>query len=124
MRGTERLAWAQAGDVSRLRFRAYVDGAAVDLTAATCNSGSPEAECSSPLPTLTNGVHTIAVVNVTASSGVESERTNSITVQKVTQRSIVAATLPMASTRQVQKIHLPHRPLEPNMLSYRRTTAR
>jgi len=99
VRGTERLAWAQAGDVSRLRFRAYVDGAAVDLTAATCNSGSPEAECSSPLPTLTNGVHTIAVVNVTAASGAESERTNTITVQKLAQRSIVAATLPMASAR-------------------------
>jgi hypothetical protein len=83
VRGTERMAWSQVGDASRLRFRAYVDDRAVDLPAATCRASATQADCSSPLPPLSSGVHTIAVVNVTIASGIESERTNAITVQKV-----------------------------------------
>jgi hypothetical protein len=82
VRGTERLVWTQAGDVSQLRFRAYVDNNPVDLPAATCDRATP-AECRSPLPPLTDGVHSIAVVNVQAGSGSESSRTNPISVQKV-----------------------------------------
>ena len=94
VRGTERLVWNQVGDTSRLRFRAYVNGRAVDLPSATCDGATPEAECSSPLPTLTDGVHTIELVNI--SSGVESARTGPITLKKVAARSTVAA-LPLAS---------------------------
>ena len=51
---------------------------------------APEAECSAPLPPLTNGVHTIALAAVSA-SGLEGERSGSITVQKVAARSVVGA---------------------------------
>jgi hypothetical protein len=83
VRGTERMAWAQVGDTSRLRFRAYVDDRPVDLPGAICTGSATQADCGSPLPPLSNGVHTIAVVNVMIATGVESERTNAITVQKV-----------------------------------------
>jgi len=89
------MAWSQQGDVSRLQFRAYVDDRPVDLPGAVCNTSAAVAECSAPLPSLTDGVHTIAVVNVLF--GIESERTNVITVQKTSARSVLAATLPLAS---------------------------
>lgn len=86
--GSERLAWSQAGDVSGLRFLAYVDGSPVALDTATC-SGAPEAECSAPLPPLTTGVHTLALAAVSP-SGLESVQSESITVQKVSTRSVVS----------------------------------
>ena len=97
VRGTERLVWNQAGDTSRLRFRAYVNGRAVDLPSATCDGATPEAECSSPLPSLTDGVHAIELVNI-SSAGIESDRTGPITLRKVAARSTVAS-LPLASAR-------------------------
>jgi glucose/arabinose dehydrogenase len=93
VRGTERLAWSQAGDTSRLRFRAYVDGRPVDLPSATCSGG----ECGSPLPSMNDGVHAIALANVSA-AGVESERSEPITVQKVST-GVTAYSLPLASAR-------------------------
>jgi hypothetical protein len=90
VRGTERLAWSQLGDVSRLKFRAYVDGRAFDLPAATCSASGGEAECHSPLPALSNGAHTIALVNISA-SGIESERSAPITLQKVSPSSTLGA---------------------------------
>jgi len=83
VRGTERLGWNQIGDVSKLRFRAYVDNRPVDLTGATCSSSGEQAECYAPLPALSDGVHTIALVNIAVSTGVESERSAPITLQKV-----------------------------------------
>jgi len=90
--GSERLGWAQSGDVAGLRFRAYVDGRAVDLASAACDGATPEATCSSPLPPLNNGVHTIALAAVDKLSGVESERSAAITVQKVAGGVSSAAT--------------------------------
>jgi glucose/arabinose dehydrogenase len=97
VRGTERLGWSQPGDVSKLKFRAYVDNRPVDLTGVTCSNSGGEAECHAPLPPMTDGTHTIEVVNVTA-SGVESARSAPFTVQKVAAKSSIAA-LPMASSR-------------------------
>ena len=96
--GAERLGWNQTGDVGRLRFRAYVDGRAVDLPAATCSASGAEAECGSPLPALADGVHTIELVNVQVSTGVESERSGAITLQKVTARASVLS-FPLAVAR-------------------------
>jgi hypothetical protein len=90
VRGNERLAWHQIGDASKMRFRAYVDGKAVDLPAAKCDDAKPEADCNSPLPTLSNGVHTVEVVNVV--SGVESARSGEITLEKVTSSLTLATT--------------------------------
>jgi hypothetical protein len=94
--GTERLAWNQAGDRPELRFRLYVDELPVDLTSATCDDSTPAA-CTSPLPPLRDGVHTLALVNVDA-SGVESARTDTITVQKVSTRAATLAALLLGPT--------------------------
>ena len=96
VRGTERLAWSQAVDGSTLRFRAYVDNSPVALDAATCDNATPEAACSSPLPPLGNGVHTIALTAIDAFSGLESERSAPITVQKVSATA-TAAGIPSAA---------------------------
>lgn len=99
VRGTERLTWSQAGDLSGLRFRAYVDDRPVPLDAASCDRSTPEAACSSPLPPLTDGVHTLALTSVSA-AGLESERTAPMTVQKVSAMAVVgAASFPDASAR-------------------------
>jgi glucose/arabinose dehydrogenase len=91
VRGNEKLAWHQSGDASKMKFRAYVDGKAFDLPAAKCDDAKPEADCNSPLPTLSNGVHTVEVVNVM--SGVESARSGAITLEKV------SSSLTLASSR-------------------------
>ena len=86
VRGSERLAWDQAGDVSDLRFLAYVDGQPVSLDSATCDAaqlGPQGSPCVSPLPPLTVGVHTIALSAVSRVSGLESARSAAITVQKL-----------------------------------------
>lgn len=96
VRGTERLAWSQAGDVTALRFRAYVDDVPILLSAAVCDSSTPEAECSSPLPPMTDGVHRIALTSV-ATSGDESERSESLVIDKRAGRTATMASLPDAN---------------------------
>ncbi|MDH4064190.1 MAG: PQQ-dependent sugar dehydrogenase [Acidobacteriota bacterium] len=87
--GSERLAWSQDGDGANLRFVAHVDDNPVALDAA-CTGTAPQRECSAPLPPLTEGMHRIAVAAVSA-SGLESERSEPITVQKIAARSVVSA---------------------------------
>ncbi len=89
--GTERLAWSQAGHVSGLRFRAYVDDTPVPLDAAVCD-GAPEAVCSSPLPSMSDGPHTIALATMLG-SGPESERSETIEVEKVRDGAASLASL-------------------------------
>jgi glucose/arabinose dehydrogenase len=98
VRGTEHLAWSQAGDVSKLRFRLYVDDRPVELGSATCDAAQP-AECRSPLPPLTSGVHSIALVNVLIASGIESGRTSALSIQKVAANASLTAVLPRAAAR-------------------------
>jgi glucose/arabinose dehydrogenase len=86
VRGSEKLSWDQAGDVSELQFVAYVDDVRVALDSASCNaaqSGPQGAPCLSPLPDLANGVHKIELAAVFKTSQQESARSAAITVQKV-----------------------------------------
>ncbi len=100
VRGTERLAWTQAGDVASLRFRAYVDDRPLALDAAACDRSAPEAACTSPLPPLTDGVHTIALAALSRASGLESAPTAPITVQKISPGATTsAASFPDAMAR-------------------------
>jgi hypothetical protein len=66
-----------------------VDNEPVDLPSATCDRATP-ANCESPLPPLTEGIHTIAVVNVIVATGVESGSTQTITVEKLPDSATVA----------------------------------
>lgn len=85
------MAWTQEGDPSRFRFRAYVDDRPVELVSATCDRATP-ATCTSQLPPLTDGLHTLAIVSVDQ-SGVESARSNVITVRKSSTRPTVSAAM-------------------------------
>lgn len=80
--GTERLAWSQTGYVSGLRFRAYVDDTPAPLDGAVCEGASAEAVCSSPLPPMADGSHTITLVSVLG-AGAASERSEPLFVEKV-----------------------------------------
>lgn len=100
--GTERLAWGQEGYPPLLRFVAYVNDSPVPLGEAQCTDGIPEASCSSPLPPLSDGVHTIRIAAVSLVSGTEGDRSDAITVQKLTRRSTASA-----STWSVPDIALP-----------------
>ena len=66
--GNERLGWTQAaadaGQLVRLRYAAYVDSNRVELADASCSapSGGVSA-CSSRMPAMAAGTHTIVVVS-------------------------------------------------------------
>ena len=89
--GTERLNWLQPGDMPYLSFSAYVDGEPVALDDATCTWATTEAQCNSPLPSMTDGMHTIALAAKNPFSGLEGPQSGAITVQKVSARSVVSA---------------------------------
>ena len=94
--GSERIAWDQAGDVAGLRFRAYLDANPIALEQATCDAAA--ATCSSPLPSMTDGMHTLAIAAVSP-AGEESARSEPLTVQKVSARSVVSASfVPQATS--------------------------
>ncbi len=97
VRGSERLLWNQVGDVSVLRFRAYVDDRGVSLAGAACDGPGPEFTCASPLPPLTDGVHTIALTAIDAFSGLESARSASVTVQKIAGAAVSPGALHLSS---------------------------
>ena len=66
--GNERLGWnqeaADAKQLARLRYAAYVDSDRVELADVSCNepSGGMSA-CSSRMPAMAAGTHTIVVVS-------------------------------------------------------------
>ena len=66
--GSERIGWNQVGDLGGMRFLAYLDGNPVALDQAACNASA--AECSSPMPSIADGMHTIAIAAVSR-TGVE-----------------------------------------------------
>lgn len=68
----------------------YVDEQPIDLVSATCDGSAPAA-CTSPLPPLTDGVHTLVLVNVDT-SGIESVRSEALVVQKLSSRATTPAT--------------------------------
>lgn len=87
--GSERLAWSQSGDLAGLRFLAYVDGNTVALEQAACNASG---ECTSPLPAMADGTHTVEMAAVSA-AGQTSGRSAALTLEKVSARSVVSASL-------------------------------
>lgn len=99
VRGTEHLAWSQAGDLSGLSFRAYVDDTLVPLGEAACDGSTGEATCMAPLPAMVNGVHTIALTSVLTAVGLESERSEPLVVQKISGGTASLSSLPDAFVR-------------------------
>lgn len=87
--GRERLAWTYDAVPGAVTFRAYVDGTPVDLVGHSCEAAADGHACSAPLPSLSLGVHVIAVAAV-AAGDLEGERSAPITVQMIT-RTMAAA---------------------------------
>ncbi len=97
--GRERLAWDYDGDGTRFAYRAYVDDVAVALESTTCVVDGLESRCSSPLPAMRDGVHSVSLAAVDAVSGQEGERSATLTLQKVTVRTArTVSTFPDAGT--------------------------
>lgn len=72
--GRERIGWSQAagsqGDVALYQFALYVDGSRRVLQGANCTGSTSPFDCSAPLPSLTNGQHSLELAAfVTAADG-------------------------------------------------------
>ena len=100
--GRERLAWDQealdSSELAQVRYAAYVDGARSELTDVSCASdhGPSGFACTSRLPGMSRGVHTIelAAFVVNGDTVVESPRSSAIRVNATTAitQSVSAAT--------------------------------
>ncbi len=65
--GNERLGWNQtagnAGELNRMQFVAYVDGNRVELSGAACTGSTSPFPCSSRMPSMSAGAHTIELAS-------------------------------------------------------------
>jgi len=65
--GNERLGWTQsaanAGELNRMQFVAYVDGNRVELSGAACTGSTTPFPCSSRMPSMSAGAHTIELAS-------------------------------------------------------------
>jgi glucose/arabinose dehydrogenase len=90
--GNERLGWSQAapsvGELNRMQFVAYVDGNRVPLTGAVCTGSETPFQCSSRMPPMSAGAHTIELASYVVEGGnqLESDRSAPLNV------TVVAAT--------------------------------
>jgi hypothetical protein len=72
--GNERLGWnqaaADAGQLARLRYAAYVDGNRVELADVSCSElREGVSVCSSRMPAMAAGTHTIVLVSFVVDGG-------------------------------------------------------
>ena len=86
--GSERLGWNQAAssadELSRFRFAAYVDGSRVDLAGVSCSPSGGSFQCSSSMPAMTPGSHTIELASYVVDNGatIEGPRSAPLRVTK------------------------------------------
>jgi glucose/arabinose dehydrogenase len=82
--GSERLGWnqtaADAAELATLGFVAYVDNNRVVLTDVSCNPSGGGFQCSSRLPQMSPGAHTLHLASFTIATGSESSRSSAINV--------------------------------------------
>ena len=84
--GNERLGWTQpAGnraELSRVSFVAYVDGNRVELSGVACTGNDSPFECTSRMPAMSPGTHTIELASFVLDEGalVESGRSAALRV--------------------------------------------
>jgi aldose sugar dehydrogenase len=91
--GSERIGWNQAAadpaEFPSYRYVIYVDGGRSDLADVSCvPAGATQVSCSARLPMMSSGSHTIELATVR--DGVESERSEPITVNGGTSVSTTA----------------------------------
>ena len=97
--GQERLGWSQsaadATELASFRYAAYVDNNRVELIAA-CGGSSGAFSCSSPMPPMTAGAHSIELVSFVVDNGVVIESGRSAPL-RVTVTGATADAPPMAN---------------------------
>jgi glucose/arabinose dehydrogenase len=95
--GSERLGWTQAAantaELATFRYAAYVDGNRVELTEVSCGSSAAAFQCSSRMPAMAPGSHTLELVSFVSDAGaiIESGRSAPLRV------TVAAATAPAGS---------------------------
>jgi hypothetical protein len=88
--GSERLGWEQpaadAGELVTFRYAWYVDGVRAEATSVSCGTGAAAGRfaCSSSVPQMPAGPHTLQVAAFVADGGqtLESDRSASLSVVK------------------------------------------
>jgi glucose/arabinose dehydrogenase len=84
--GRERLGWNQSAasndELATYRYAAYVDNIRSELTEVSCTAGDSTFSCSSRMPSMSNGSHTIELVSFVVDGGtvVESARSAALSV--------------------------------------------
>lgn len=75
--GNERLGWnqgaANAAELAIFRYAAYVDGTRVELADVNCGPADSSFQCSSRMPSMTPGAHTLELVSFVERDGVVAE---------------------------------------------------
>jgi glucose/arabinose dehydrogenase len=98
--GRERLGWTQsAGDAEELasfRYAAYVDNTRVEL-AATCGGSRGAFSCTSPMPPMNAGAHTIELVSFVVDNGAVIESGRSAALHVTVTGATADAPPPMAN---------------------------
>jgi glucose/arabinose dehydrogenase len=95
--GSERLGWTQAAantaELATFRYAAYVDGNRVELTEVSCGPSAGAFQCSSRMPAMTPGSHTLELASFVSDAGaiIESGRSAPLRV------TVAAATAPAGS---------------------------
>lgn len=93
--GNERLGWnqsaANAAELETFRYAAYVDGNRVPLVDVSCGAAGAGFQCSSRMPAMSPGTHTLELVSVLDGGGPESGRSAPLRV------TLTAATAPSDS---------------------------
>jgi glucose/arabinose dehydrogenase len=105
IRGTERLGWDQVADspsaLAAIRYVVYVDGTRTELPDVTCanNAGTAGFACSSRLPSLSPGQHTLELASYVVVDGAVNESPRSAGLVVVVSPSVTApaATAPAAT---------------------------
>ena len=98
--GRERLGWTQsaadATELASFRYAAYVDNNRVEL-AATCGGSSGAFSCSSPMPPMNAGAHSIELVSFVVDNGVVIESGRSAALHVTVTGATADAPPPMAN---------------------------
>jgi hypothetical protein len=100
--GNERLGWNQAAsgaaELATFRFAAYVDGNRTLLAEVNCGASGDAFQCSSRMPSMSPGAHTIELVSFVDNDGsvVESGRSSPL---RVTLSGAIAPAAPNTNAR-------------------------
>jgi aldose sugar dehydrogenase len=96
--GNERIGWnqgaADSAELATFRYAAYVDGTRGELAGVSCGGSSGAFTCSSRLPTMGSGAHSIELVSFVVDNGSLIESPKSAALRVTVTGSTAGAPLP------------------------------